>query len=326
MRANLVQAFRGSVAGAFLAVVLAAGLVPFTAVAVLASEPPQARTAQARTAQARAAQAPVDLGTAADFSVLAGQEVTNTGPTVVNMDLGLSPGSMVSGFPPGTVLGTTHVADGTAATAQTDLTTAYNDAAGRTPATPVSGDIGGQTLMPGVYNSASTLGITGTLTLDGQGDPNAVFIFQVGLRAHHRLVQRGEPHQRRPSLQRLLAGDQLRDAGYGSTFRGTILALTSITVNTNVQLFGRALARNAAVTLDSDNVTTTLCEPVPIQLPGVCRRSRVDRPRRTPAAPTAAPDIAVAGLRRAAGDLHTWFQQLRRELGSGAVRGTLTLF
>jgi hypothetical protein len=114
------------------------------------------------------------------FSVLAGQSVTNTGPTVVGGDLGVSPGSSVTGFPPGTVLGTTHVADATAVTAQTDLTTAYNDAAGRTPTASVSGDIGGQTLTPGVYNSTSTLGITGTLTLDGQGDPNAVFIIQVG--------------------------------------------------------------------------------------------------------------------------------------------------
>jgi hypothetical protein len=86
----------------------------------------------------------------------------------------------VTGFPPGTVFGTIHAADAVAAQAQVDLTAAYNDAAGRTPATALPGDIGGMTLTPGVYNASSSLGITGTVTLDGQGDPNAVFIIQVG--------------------------------------------------------------------------------------------------------------------------------------------------
>jgi Ice-binding-like len=128
MRANILQAFRRSTVYSLLAVVLAAGLLPFTAMAVLASEAPRHLEAQARAVVAQ-----VDLGTATAFSVLAGQSVTNTGPTVVSGDLGVSPGSSVTGFPPGTVLGTTHVADATAVTAQTDLTTAYNDAAGRTP-------------------------------------------------------------------------------------------------------------------------------------------------------------------------------------------------
>jgi hypothetical protein len=133
MRANILQVFRRSTAYSFLAVVLVAGLLPFTATAVLASETPRHLKAQAR-----ALVAPVDLGTATTFSVLAGQSVTNTGPTVVGGDLGVSPGSSVTGFPPGTVLGTTHVADATAVTAQTDLTTAS-----------VSGDIGVRRSRPG---------------------------------------------------------------------------------------------------------------------------------------------------------------------------------
>lgn len=101
---------------------------------------------------AGAAQAPVDLGTAASFAVLAGSTVTNTGPTVIRGDLGVSPGTAVTGFPPGTVEnGTIHAADAVAAQAQADLTTAYNDAASRSPSTAVPSDLGGQRLAPGVY-------------------------------------------------------------------------------------------------------------------------------------------------------------------------------
>jgi Ice-binding-like len=106
--------------------------------------------------------------------------VTNTGPSTVNGDLGVSPGTAVTGFPPGTVNGNLHAADAVAGQAQLDLTTAYNDAAGRTPPAAVTADLGGQRLTSGVYNSATSLGLTGALTLDAQGDPNAVFVFQAG--------------------------------------------------------------------------------------------------------------------------------------------------
>ncbi len=130
------------------------------------------------TGTAVAAQGPVGLGTASSFAVLAGSTVTNTGPSVISGDVGVSPGTAVIGFPPGTVTnGTIHAADAVAAQAQADTTTAYNDAAGRTPSTPVTADLGGQTLVAGVY-SGPTLGLTGTLTLNAQGDPNAVFVFQ----------------------------------------------------------------------------------------------------------------------------------------------------
>src|ERR1700726_3651952 len=129
---------------------------------------------------AAAATAPVGLGTAASFAVLAGQTVTNTGVSMISGDLGVSPGTAVTGSPPGLVIGgTIHSADGVANGAQSDLTTAYNDAAGRSPTANVPAFIGaGQTLAPGVYKATNSLHVGGSLTLDAHGDPNAVFIFQ----------------------------------------------------------------------------------------------------------------------------------------------------
>ena len=128
---------------------------------------------------ANAAEADVGLGTAASYSVLAGQTVTNTGPSVLSRNLGLSPGSAVTGFPPGIVGGTKHIGDAHAAQAQADLVVAYDDAASRAPTASVSGDLVGQTLPGGVYKSTGPLALSGTLTLDGGGDPDSVFIFQV---------------------------------------------------------------------------------------------------------------------------------------------------
>ena len=130
---------------------------------------------------ALAGELPVNLGAAANFGVLAGSTVTSSGATIINGDLGLWPGTAVSGFPPGIVNGTMHVNDPIAQAAEGDLTIAFNDAAGRSTA-PVSitGDIGGMTLAPGLYKSSSGLDVSiADLTLDAQGDPNAVFIFQM---------------------------------------------------------------------------------------------------------------------------------------------------
>jgi hypothetical protein len=208
---------------------------------------------------ARAAQPPVGLGTAESFAVLAGPSVSNTGPSVINGDLGVSPGTAVTGFPPGTINGTKHVADALAAQAKRDLITAYDDAAGRTPAASVSGDLGGQTLTPGVYRSTSSLGLTGTLTLDAQGDPNAVFIFQVGSTL---ITASG-------SRVNLIGGAQACNVfwqvgssatlGTNSTFKGNILALTAASLNTGAIVDGRVLARNAGVTLDTNTITRAQC-------------------------------------------------------------------
>jgi hypothetical protein len=124
----------------------------------------------------------VDLGTATSFSVLGGQSVTNTGPSVLSGDLGVSPGSSITGFPPGTFGGALHNNDAVADQAQEDLTDAYNDAAGQATDTTLTspGDLGGLTLTPGVYTASTSVGLTGTLTLDAENNPDAVFVFQIG--------------------------------------------------------------------------------------------------------------------------------------------------
>src|SRR5450756_1109729 len=127
-----------------------------------------------------AAQPTVNLGTTSSFAVLAGSTITNTGPTTITGDVGLSPGSAFTGQASVTLHGAVHVADAVAIQAKKDLVTAYNDAAGRTPVATIGTELGGHTLIPGVYDSASgTFEITGTLTLDAQGNPDGVFIFQM---------------------------------------------------------------------------------------------------------------------------------------------------
>lgn len=211
------------------------------------------------TAAQVAGPSPVPLGTAEAFAVLGGQTVTNTGPSVVTGDLGVSPGSSIAGFPPGIVVGAIHATDTVAVQAQSDLTIAYNDAAGRASDSTISGDLGGLTLTPGVYTSASSLGLTGVLTLDGQGDEDAVFIFQVG-----------STLTTASASQVLLTGSaqacnvvwqvgSSATLGTNSLFSGNILALTSVTVTTGSVLNGRALARNGAVTLDTNAVSRAVC-------------------------------------------------------------------
>lgn len=202
--------------------------------------------------------APVDLGSAGTFAVLAGSTVTSTGATTVNGDLGVSPGTAVNGFPPGTVNGTQHVGDPIAAQAQLDLTTAYNDAAGRTvDAVTIAGNIGGQTLPPGLYKSTSSVAISsGDLTLDAQGDENAVFIFQVAstltTTAGRQVILSGGAQASNIFWQ---IGSSAT-LGTTTVFKGTIMAAEAITLTTGATLDGRALARTAAVTLDANIITT----------------------------------------------------------------------
>ena len=206
------------------------------------------------------AQTPVVLGTAGNFAVLAGAGVTSTGNTVVNGNLGTSPTLSVTGFPPGVVInGAIYKGVGSlAGTAQSDLTAAYNNAAGRAcPVVNLLGDVGGMTLLPGVYcNSSTSLGITGTLTLNGNGNPNAVFIFQIGTTL---------TTASNNSNVNLIGGAQASNVfwqvgssatlGTSTIFNGTIMALASISVNTGAVLNGRALARNGAVTLQGNAMT-----------------------------------------------------------------------
>ena len=216
------------------------------------------------TAEAAAGPGPVGLGTAADSAVLGGSTVTNTGPTVLTGDLGLSPGTSITGFPPGTVNGTIHQTDAVALQAQKDLTTAYDDAAGRTTTATISADLEGRTLTPGVYQGAPSLQLTGTLTLDGQGDDNAVFIFQapastLTTASGSRVVLIGGAQ----ACNIIWQVGSSATLGSGSFFKGNILALQSITVNTGTTVDGRALARNAAVTLDDNTISRAVCSGAP---------------------------------------------------------------
>jgi len=209
--------------------------------------------------EAGAAQPPVGLGTAASYAVLSGSAVTNTGPSTLNGDLGVSPGTSVTGFPPGTVNGATHVADAAAAQAQADTTTAYNDAAGRTPASAVSGDLGNRVLAPGVYNSASSLGLTGTLTLDGENNADSVFIIQVSSALTTASGSRVSLINGAQACNVFWQIGSSATLGSSSVFAGDILALTSVTLDDGVTVNGRTLARNGAVTLINDTVTTAAC-------------------------------------------------------------------
>ncbi|MFA7309853.1 MAG: ice-binding family protein [Candidatus Paceibacterota bacterium] len=202
----------------------------------------------------------VDLGTAGSFAILAGSTVTNTGPTVINGDLGLSPGTSVTGFPPGIVNGTQQITNAAAAQAEADLGTAYNAASGQSVGTvSISGDLGGQTLTPGLYNSASSLGLTGTLTLDGQGNPNAVFIFQIGSALTTASGSRVNLVNGAQACNVVWQIGSSATLGTNSIFKGTILALTSATLTTGAAVEGRVLARNGAVTLDTSVVSKATC-------------------------------------------------------------------
>lgn len=210
------------------------------------------------------AYAQVNLGTAQSFAVLGGSTVTNTGATVITGNLGVSPGSSVTGFPPGIVTGgTIHAADSVAAQAQTDLTSAYNAAAGLPCGTDLTGqNLGGLTLTPGVYCFTSSAALTGTLTLNFQGNPNALFLFKIGstltTASGSSVVLSNTGGATCPTNLFWQVGSSAT-LGTGSTFRGNILALTSITMTTGVGLTGRALARNGAVTLDTNTVNSSAC-------------------------------------------------------------------
>ena len=219
----------------------------------------------------------ITLGAACSFGILgATPSVSNTGPTIVRGDIGIWPAASITGFGPapgvlgpGIFTGTEHLADSIAQTAQTDLTTAFNAAmnAGGGPSvgTALTADIGGQTLPSGIYKATTTLGITGNLTLDGGGDPNAAWIFKVGSALTTAAGGAGTP----ASQVLLIGGAQAHNVfwqigsaatlGTNSLFQGTIMANATITLTTGATLNGRALDRSAAVALDSNPVNVPPC-------------------------------------------------------------------
>lgn len=214
-----------------------------------------------------AAQPTVNLGTTSTFAVLAGTTITNTGHTTISGttpegggDVGLYPGSDFPGKANVTLSGIVHINDTVAIKAKTDLVAAYDDAAGRTPVTRISTELGGTTLKPGIYDSADgTFQITGTLTLDAQGDPNGVFVFKT----NSTLITAGS------SSVNLINGARYcrtfwkvgssATLGTNSHFVGHIFAYQSIAAQTGATVQGQLLARNGAVTLDTNTITNGLC-------------------------------------------------------------------
>ena len=236
------------------------------------------------------AASPPNLGTALNFTVLAGSTITNTGPTVITGDLGLSPGSAVTGFPPGVVTGVKHVTDAPALQAQNDLVTGYNDAANATSTSDKTGvNLGGLDLVPGVYTFSSSAQLTGALTLSGNG----LYIFQIGstlTTASGSSVLLNNGAQACGVYWQVGSSATL---GAATQFQGNLMALTSITMVTGANILtGRALARNGALTLDTNQITPPS---------GPCNLAPAPTP--TPTA-SATPTTSGVGLPVAGGIAH----------------------
>lgn len=227
-----------------------------------------------------------NLGTAGNYAVMAATTITNTGPTIVTSNMALSPGTAVTGFPPGTVNGEIDSGtDADAILAHTHLVTAYDDAAAETTTVNLTGtDLGGLTLTPGTYTFDDAAQLTGTLTLDGQGSTNATFIFQIGsalTTASNSTVSLVNGAGGCAVFWQVASSATL---GTTTNFQGTIMAMASITMNTSATIGvgglnhgGRALARTGAVTLDSNVITAPVGDctfaaaptetPVPTDVP-----------------------------------------------------------
>ncbi|MBA3704356.1 MAG: DUF3494 domain-containing protein [Bacteroidetes bacterium] len=199
----------------------------------------------------------IQLAGASSLAILSGSSITNTGATVVTGDMGLSPGTSIGGFPPGILNGTQHINDAIANQAKLDLTAAYNDAAGRTctDIVTLSGNIGGLTLTPGLYKSTSSLAISsGDLTFDAKGNANAVFIIQIAstltTTSGRKVILSGGASASNIFWQ------VSSSATFGTTsvFKGTVMAMQSVSFNTGATLDGRALARNGTITMAGNTI------------------------------------------------------------------------
>lgn len=221
-----------------------------------------------------AAQPTVNLGSTSTFAVLAGSAITNTGTTTINGDaggdVGLYPGTAFTGAADVTISGSVHLADAIAGAAKDALAVAYDDAFGRTPVTTIPTELGGVTLTPGTYDSADgTFQITGTLTLDAQGDPDGVFIFKTA----STLITASNSNVNLINSARYCRTfwpvGSSATLGTNSHFVGHIFAMQSITANTGASVQGQLMARNGAVTLDNNTITNGICLDTPIPTPVV---------------------------------------------------------
>jgi hypothetical protein len=227
------------------------------------------------------------LGVASTFGVVGASTVTNTGPTVVNGDLGLSPGTSVTGFPPGIVNGTIHIADAVALAAQNDITTAYNLLAGQACNVNLTGiDLGGLTLTPGAYCFSSSAQLTGTLTLDGLGNPGSVWVFQIGSSLTTAsgssvvFINGGQP------CGAFWQVGSSATLGTTTSFGGNILALASVTATTGATSSGAFFTRTHAVTLDTNIVNVV----------GSCGSGPQPSPTPLPLPTPALPEVATWAL------------------------------
>lgn len=208
------------------------------------------------------AQSAVPRGTTTTYSVLAATAVTSTGLTVINGDLGISPGAALTGFPPGFVAGATHLGDPVAAQAQADAHVEYNYLAGLPCGTDLTGqDLGGMTLTPGVYCFASSAQLTGTLTLDAQGSCDSLFVFQTGstlttsVASSVRVINNPCSANCRGGLNVFWQVGSSATIGTGSQFVGNIVANISTTLNFGASVAGSVFALTGAVTLDTNNIS-----------------------------------------------------------------------
>jgi hypothetical protein len=201
----------------------------------------------------------VSLGTADSFAVLAGSGITNTAATTISGDIGYFPTITYTGAASVTLTGTDHAGDAVAQSAKTDLTTAYLAVAGQTPPTLTTAAIAGGTLVPGVYNSASSMDLSGNIILDAAGNSNAVFIFQAASAITTASATNITVINGGQACNVFYSVGSSATLGTGTHLVGNILAVTSITDAGGAVVSGRLLARNGAVTLNNTSVTRATC-------------------------------------------------------------------
>ena len=232
-----------------------------SALVVGASACASAPSDSSRASHAALGESAPALGSAGSFAVLGGSTVTNTGSTTVTGDLGVSPGLAITGFPPGLVIGgAMHAGDAIALQAQTDTATAYNALSAEACSVDLTGkDLGGLTLVPGVYCFSSSAQLTGALVLDAGGKADAVFVFKIAStltsasNASVRVINGGS------DCGVFWQVGSSATLGTGTVFAGSVFALASITLTTGAKVSGRALARTGAVTMDTNAVSLPIC-------------------------------------------------------------------